>query len=165
MAEHVARALRTVAHPVAAVGPEAGTGLPTVDDPKEGPLHAIAAGAEALIAQGWNGPALVLSCDVPFVTPDLLRLIAEALGDHDAVIPMLRGRDQPLVACYSASALALSRWVASDGGDSLRDLSRVLNVRRLDEEEWTQVAPSHSMADIDTPGALLRARMILRSPQ
>lgn len=165
MAERVARALRTVAHPILAVGPDAGTGFPSVADPREGPMKAMASGADALREGGWGGPAFVLACDVPFITAPLLRAIAGALDDHDAVVPMLRGREQPLAACYSGQALALARWTVADGGDALHDLLRVLNVRKLQEEEWTTVAPIHSLADVDTPGALLRARMILRSPE
>jgi molybdenum cofactor guanylyltransferase len=165
MAERVARALRTVAHPILAVGPDAGTGFESVRDPREGPLKAIGAGADALRERGWDGPTLVLACDMPFVTADLLAAIVRGLGEYDAVVPMLRGREQPLAACYSASALALARWTVADGGDALHDLLRVLNVRKLQEEEWTEVAPIHSLVDVDTPGALLRARMILRSPQ
>lgn len=164
MAVRVARALGTVAHPVLAVGPEAGTGLPSVDDPREGPLRALAAGAAALKEQGWDGPALVLSCDVPFVTTELLRYIVDAMGDeHDAAVPFSRGRRQSLVAVYSQQALALAQWVAADGGEAMKELLGMLNTHLIAEEDWTQVAPPHSLVDIDTPGALLRARMLFQS--
>src|SRR5512135_3454415 len=51
LAVRVARALAQVAYPVLAVGIEAGTGLPTVDDPREGPLVAFVRGAAELRAR------------------------------------------------------------------------------------------------------------------
>lgn len=166
MAARVARTLRTVAHPVLAVGPSSGTGLEEVDDPREGPLRALASGAEALVDRGWTGPALVLACDVPFVTADLLRFIAGSLGEeHDAAVPFWRGRRQPLVAAYSRQALSIARWVVADGGEAMMDLLNLLNARLLREDEWAAVAPPHSLADLDTPEALERARAVVRAPR
>jgi molybdopterin-guanine dinucleotide biosynthesis protein A len=162
LAVRVARALTAVAYPVLTVGHEAGTGLETVDDPREGPLIAFVKGVEALRARGHNGPVLLCACDIPFVHPALLAYIAASLGEFDAAIPWVRGREQPLAACYAPSAVALARWLVADEADAMRDLLPLLNVNRLPEEEWDHIAPSWSLADLDTPGALLRAKRILR---
>jgi molybdenum cofactor guanylyltransferase len=162
LAVRVARALVQIAYPVLAVGIEAGTGLEVVDDPREGPLVAFVKGAEALRARGHHGNILLVACDVPFVEPALLAHIARSLEEEDAVIPVVRGRDQPLVGCYSPVAFGIARWLVDDEVDAMRDLLRIINVRRLPEEEWDHIAPSWSLADLDTPGALLRARRILR---
>jgi len=164
LAVRVARALSHVAYPVLAVGIEAGTGLPTVDDPREGPLVAFVEGADALRARGHDGPILLCACDIPFVEPALLSHIAGSVDGFDAAIPYVRGREQPLAACYAPSAVAIARWLVADEADAMRDLLRLLHVNRLIDDEWDHIAPSWSLADLDTPGALLRAKRILRGP-
>jgi molybdopterin-guanine dinucleotide biosynthesis protein A len=165
LAVRVARALAQVAYPVLAVGTEAGTGLPTVDDPREGPLKAFVAGAEALRTRGYEGPILLCACDIPFVEPALLAHIAASIEGFDAAIPLVRDREQPLAACYAPSAVAIARWLVVDQADAMRDLMRLLNVNRLVEEDWDHIAPSWSLVDLDTPGALLRAKRILRGSE
>ena len=164
LAVRVARALSQVAYPVLAVGIEAGTGLPTVEDPREGPLIAFVKGADELRARGHDGPILLCACDIPFIEPALLSHIAGSVEGFDAAIPYVRGREQPLAACYAQSAVAIARWLVADEADAMRDLMRLLNVNRLLEENWDHIAPSWSLADLDTPGALLRAKRILRGP-
>lgn len=45
--------------------------------------------------------ALVVACDLPFVTSELLIQLANQRADHDAVVPIqLDGRPQPLCAFY-----------------------------------------------------------------
>lgn len=163
MAARIGRALRQVAYPVLAVGPAAGSDLEQVEDPREGPLKAFVAGADALRARGHDGPILLLACDVPFVEPGFLAHLVRSLGDADAIVPYVRGRDQSLVACYSQAAVALARWLVADGADALRDLLRIIDVRRLREEEFDHIWPAWMLADLDSPGALLRARMLLRT--
>jgi molybdopterin-guanine dinucleotide biosynthesis protein A len=114
-------------------------------------------------ARGHHGPILLCACDIPFVEPALLAHIAGSLGEHDAAVPFIRGYEQPLAACYAPSAVAIARWLVADEADAMRDLLRLLSVNRLEEETWDHIAPSWSLADLDTPGALLRAKRILRS--
>jgi molybdopterin-guanine dinucleotide biosynthesis protein A len=117
-----------------------------------------------LRARGHDGPIVLCACDIPFVEPDLLAHLVKSLGEYDAAIPYVRGREQPLAACYAQSAVGLARWLVADEADAMRDLLRILNVNRLEEEAWDHIAPSWSLADLDTPGALLRAKRILRGP-
>ncbi|MGH2660413.1 MAG: molybdenum cofactor guanylyltransferase, partial [Actinomycetota bacterium] len=81
LAERAAEALAVVCDPVLEVGP-GHTALPAVreDPPGSGPLAALGAGWAALSAAGHRGPVVVLAVDMPYVTPDLLRLLAERPG-------------------------------------------------------------------------------------
>lgn len=152
LAVRVARALAEVAYPVLAVGIEAGTGLDVVDDPREGPLVALAAAAPGLRARGATGGTLVVACDLPFVEPALLSFLAASLGDAgDAVVPMLGDRAQSLCACYSARAMAIAEDLAGAGARAMRDLLAALEVRYVPQEEWVSVAPPRALADVDTP--------------
>jgi molybdenum cofactor guanylyltransferase len=87
----VERALRAVASPCVEIGPGA-TSFPSIVEPMpgEGPLSAIAAGREALVEMGHDGPVLVLACDLPFVTEELLRWLATR-PNGGSVVPMVDG--------------------------------------------------------------------------
>lgn len=72
----------------------------------------------------------VLSCDVPLFTASVAQQFIGEIGDYDAVVPVVSGRDQPLCALYSRAAWhSLPAALAS--GRVMDWISR-LNVRRLD---------------------------------
>jgi molybdopterin-guanine dinucleotide biosynthesis protein A len=87
----VGRALVTVANPVVEVGPGVTEFVSTREvSLGDGPLAAIAAGWEYLLASGNPRPALVLAADLPLISPGLLRLLAEWPGDG-SVVPVVDG--------------------------------------------------------------------------
>jgi molybdopterin-guanine dinucleotide biosynthesis protein A len=146
-------ALRAVAQPVLEVGPGR-TSLPAVadDPPGQGPLAALAAGAAAL-GLGSVGAALVLACDLPLVTVDLLRWLAAQPG---TAVPVVDGRPQPLCARWDAADLARARSLYDQGERSLRTLLDQADVTWLDESAWGAVATATAFADVDTPADLAR---------
>jgi len=153
LASRVARVVREVADPALVVGPEAGTGLPTVDDPREGPLVAVAAGAQELAARGARGASLVVAADLPFLDAALLRLLVRELGEASAAVPVANDRDQPLCACYDLVALSITvQRLTKRGARSMRELLAALpGVRRILPEVWLREAGSDALADVDTP--------------
>jgi molybdopterin-guanine dinucleotide biosynthesis protein A len=101
-------ALRAVCAPVAVVAkrdsplPEVGYGVELWREPDE-PRHPLAGILEALRrAEGRS--VVVLACDLPLVTPDLVRALAAAPG---ALAVVARAGDdvQPLCARYEPAAL------------------------------------------------------------
>jgi molybdopterin-guanine dinucleotide biosynthesis protein A len=141
----VAAALSQVAEPVYEVGPS-WTGLAALDDPGEGPLAAIA-------AAGLTADALVLACDLPFVTVELLRWLADQPG---TAVPVVGGRVQPLCARYAGPDLARAVEVVAGGGRRMRDLLDGARVTWLDEAAWSAVAEARAFTDVDTPEDLSR---------
>jgi molybdopterin-guanine dinucleotide biosynthesis protein A len=105
-------ALRAVLAEVAVVAKEA-TVLPPVGygvlvwrEPDE-PRHPLAGVVEALRRAGGR-PVVVLACDLPLVTPVLVRALAEGdAGGAPALVARAEGRLQPLCARYEPAALAL----------------------------------------------------------
>jgi molybdopterin-guanine dinucleotide biosynthesis protein A len=105
-------ALRAVLAEVAVVAKEA-TVLPPVGygvlvwrEPDE-PRHPLAGVVEALRRAGGR-PVVVLACDLPLVTPALVRALAEGdAGGAPALVARAEGRLQPLCARYEPAALAL----------------------------------------------------------
>lgn len=72
----------------------------------------------------------VLSCDVPLFTAAVAEQFVGEVGDHDAVVPVLNCRDQPLCALYRRAAW-LSLPAALESGRVMDWVSR-LNSRRVD---------------------------------
>jgi molybdenum cofactor guanylyltransferase len=104
--EIAAGALASVSGRVSVVGSRPGVeshGLTVVRDVHEG-LGALGGLHAALnaCAAPW---AAVVSCDLPFVTPELFERLASLRGDDaDAVAPVQEdGRPQPLCALYAAA--------------------------------------------------------------
>jgi molybdopterin-guanine dinucleotide biosynthesis protein A len=158
IASRVARALCSVADPVLTVGRGAGPGLPVVSDDGQGPLAAFFKGGVELDRRGCRGPILLVACDLPFITPELLSLVRDSLGTSDAALPVHDGSDQPLAACYSPEAVRAAGELLSRGERSLKALIQAIRVERILPEVWKAVAPADALFDIDTPEQLQAAR-------
>ncbi len=158
--DRAAAALRAVADPVLEVGP-GWSALPAVreDPPGSGPLAAVATGAAALRAGGYDGPVIVLAVDMPFVTVELLRMLAVRAGPATAV-PRAGGHPQVLCARYGPDALAGVDRLLAAGGVSLRKLVEAMDIRGevgwIEPQEWSAVAAPAALADVDTPDDLRR---------
>lgn len=118
--EYPLAALAAVLSEVAVVA-KAGTTLPGLQpgialwrEPDQ-PQHPLAGIVEALQRAGGR-PVVVLACDLPLITPDLIRELAHAdAGDAPAVVVQADGRLQPLCARYEPQALELLRGFDSAG--------------------------------------------------
>lgn len=156
LAERAAAALRAVAAPVLAVGPEAGTTLEAVADPRQGPLVAFDYGSRALADRGHTGPVFLLACDMPFVAAEMLRALAAARRGADAAVPIVDGHFQPLAAVYAGRACDAAARLVEAGSRSMRDLLAALTI---------EVLPAGGgFSDLDTPEDLARAAGSLAGP-
>jgi molybdopterin-guanine dinucleotide biosynthesis protein A len=153
LAARAARVLAAVCAPVVEVGPGA-SGLPSVREqpPGSGPLAALVAGAETVAV---DAPVLLLACDLPFVTPAILRLLAE-WPDTDNVVPVAGGRLQYVCARYAPGALEEAKRSLRRGRRALADLVARTGYVQVDESCWRAHGPPHAFADLDTPEDLRR---------
>lgn len=102
--ERIANTLRKVTDSVSIVGRSIdasldASSLPCVPDiyPQWGALG----GLHAALAAADRAWAIVVACDLPFVTSELFLHLAGLRLDHDAVVPVqMDGRPQPLAALY-----------------------------------------------------------------
>jgi molybdopterin-guanine dinucleotide biosynthesis protein A len=98
--ERIAETLLKITDSVAIVGRDSDeSSFQSVADvyPKLGALAGIHA-ALAACSREW---AIVVACDLPFVTFELFSYLAAQRMDHDAVVPIQAdGRPQPLAALY-----------------------------------------------------------------
>jgi len=114
-----------------------------------GPLAGLIAGLEQ-ITTPW---AFVVACDMPFVKPALVELLAEYRGEYQAVVPVAQGHPQPLAAFYACSCLDILRThLAGSGKNSLRAFIEHLQVCYVNESELLEADPAlRSFFDLDTP--------------
>ena len=97
--ERIAETLLKLTDSVSIVGRVDESSLPSVPDvyPQWGALGGLHA-ALATCKREW---AIIVACDLPFVTAELFSFLAEMRVDHDAVVPIQPdGRPQPLCALY-----------------------------------------------------------------
>ena len=98
--ERIAETLFQVTDSVTVVGHEAhSSNLPSVPDiyPQWGALGGVHAALTACRRE-W---AIVVACDLPFVTAELFSYLAAQRLDHEAVVPLQAdSRPQPLAALY-----------------------------------------------------------------
>lgn len=111
------------------------------------------------IATPW---AFVVACDMPFVSPELVEQLATYRAQQQAVVPVVHGYLQPMVAFYSISCIPVMRATLSLGDKSLSGAIRNLDVSYVDEVQMQKSdAELRSFIDLDTPQdwALAQERM------
>lgn len=136
-----------------------GRHVPDVDGPRSA-LRGLVAALEA--ASGES--VLVVACDLPLVTPELL-LALVAWPEADAVVPRRDGRAHPLCALYRReSVLAAARGRLGEGSLALRDLLASVETSWLEDADLTQVDPDGTaLTNVNTPEDLERARALARA--
>ena len=115
----------------------------------QGPLAGLAAG----LAEAKTPWLFALACDMPFITSQLIMLLAGFREGVDAVVPVVNGFVQPMAAFYARHTLAaLHEILGSSGKKSLRALLDTLQVRYVNEAEMHSADPGlRSFFDLDTP--------------
>lgn len=101
-------------------------------------------------------PVLVCALDLPFVTPALVRRIADAdPGNGAAAIASSRSEVQPLLGCYQPRALELLAEPALDPEISLRDAVAALRPLLVEVED------PEALFNVNAPDDLLQAAAML----
>ena len=151
--ERIAETLRQITDSVTIVGRELDdSGLPGVADvyPKWGALGGLH-GALNACRREW---AIVVACDLPFVTAELFRLLAEMGLDHEAVVPIQAdGRPQPLAALYRVNpCLARATELIEAGRRRPLDLLEAVKTRWVSFAEIRNLAQAERFfVNINTP--------------
>jgi molybdopterin-guanine dinucleotide biosynthesis protein A len=150
--ERIANTLLTITDAVRLVGGHENPKLALVPDvyPQWGALGGLHAAVTACRRE-W---AIVVACDLPFVTAELFDRLASLRDDYDAVVPIQPdGRVQPLCALYRAETCA--RWATGlieEGRRRPLDLIASVNTRRVEFAEIANLAQSERFfVNINTP--------------
>ncbi len=125
------------------------------------PRHPLVGVTEALAFAGGR-PVLVCAADLPFVTPALVRRLADADPEGTpAVIAGHRGRMQPLLGCYRQSA---ARLLAAPGdGVVLREAVAQIGARLLEVGDPQALFNVNTREDLQQAEAMLASRAASRT--
>ena len=136
---------------VAAAGKYADAPWPVIADrwPGQGPLGGILTALHHLSARGSADKtgdverdpcsfALILSCDMPFLTTEFLRFLADrALSSKAAIIvPEASRRLEPLCACWCSAAVSAIQAAFDAGGRKVTEAMKHVSMEVLDEADW-----------------------------
>jgi molybdopterin-guanine dinucleotide biosynthesis protein A len=116
-------------------------GAELVEDrwPGEGPLGGIITALqhthEIAPACEWN---MIVSCDMPFLTTDWMRFLAERAPKSAAqvILPQSAHGPEPLCACYRTSAAQPLRAVFEGGVRKVTEALKQVQTEVLDERDW-----------------------------
>jgi len=129
-----------------------------VDSPPagRGPL----VGIDAAFAATGDADLLVLACDYPFVTTELLGRLAATPDGAENLIMMtdFGGRDHPLVALWRREAAPVVRAALAEGRHKVRALLADLSVLRLGPAEFPGLDLDRALFNVNEPEHLERLR-------
>jgi molybdopterin-guanine dinucleotide biosynthesis protein A len=98
-----------------------------------GPLGGLVAGLEA----SPHELTAVVAGDMPYISAELLNLLAALRQGEDAIVPVGTTGLEPLHAVYATSALPKMREALAAGRLGLRQLLGELRVREVPPPEWS----------------------------
>jgi molybdopterin-guanine dinucleotide biosynthesis protein A len=136
-------------------------GLPMVPDryPEGGALGGIVTG----LAAARGEAAFTVACDMPFLHPDVVRLVTARAGEADVVIPRVDGQYETMHALYAKACLPAMEARLRAG--QLKIVGFFPDVRVL-EIDAASVArhrePRTAFMNVNTPEELERARTLAR---
>ena len=108
--------------------------------------------------------ALVVACDMPFLSVPLWRYLLSVPRDYDVLLPRLNRQPEPLHAVYSKRCLRPIKDLLERGHLKIIGFLHQVTVRFLDESEIDQFDPEHhSFLNVNTPDELARAAALWRT--
>ena len=115
----------------------------------QGPLAGLFAG----LTNADTPWIFVVACDMPFITPQLIKCLSRYREGVEAVVPMVHGYPQPLVAFYAKESLGVVNEILNGNGKhNFRAVLDRLNIRYVHENEMLEGIPNlRSFFDLDTP--------------
>lgn len=134
-------------------------GLPMVGDvyPDHGSLGGIFSGLQAAPGDA----AFIVACDMPFLHPEVVRLVVQRAGEGDVVIPRAGGQLETLHAAYARACLPHMEARLRQGRLKIVDFFDAVRVVEIPEADVARYrAPEVAFMNVNTPEELTRARTI-----
>ncbi len=131
-------------------------GLRVVPDryPSGGALGGIATGVGA----ATSDVVLVAACDMPFLRPDMWRLLLDRSGDADVVIPRVGAEYETLHALYTTACLRPMERALEGGRLRVVSFFDDVRLRTIEEDELRMVDPElRCFTNVNTPEELATA--------
>lgn len=135
-------------------------GLPMVGDvyPDHGSLGGIFSGLRAAPGDA----AFTVACDMPFLHPEVVRLVVQRAGEGDVVIPRAGGQLETLHAAYARACLPHMEARLRQGRLKIVDFFDAVRVVEIPEADVARYrAPEVAFMNVNTPEELERARALV----
>ncbi len=126
---------------IVAKDPPAFAHLPARVIPDRFPLRAPLVGVCSGLREASNPWAFVAACDMPYISPNAVRLLADLAAGFDAAVPWTGGRWHPLHAVYATRTLPVFEARLADGEMRLWAALAALRVRRVTAGELEAADP------------------------
>ncbi len=131
-------------------------GMPVVTDALSS--RGAAVGVYTAITASPVERVLCLACDMPFVTPAVLRALAAGSRRHEVFVPKHGPYMQPLCAVYARSAGPAYRRFIDEGGFRVDEMYTSLDTGFLDMDDGRFGDPDDVFMNVNTPADLENAR-------
>jgi molybdopterin-guanine dinucleotide biosynthesis protein A len=106
--------------------------------------------------------SLVVGCDMPFLSSDLLRYLIGSAAGFDAVVPRLDGMMEPLHAVYSKNCQKPIREMIDEDRLEIFKLFDTVRTRYIGRDELEKLDPRHlSFFNINTINDLKKAKKLI----
>ena len=124
-----------------------------------GPLEGIYSG----LVFSQTKYSLVLACDMPFLSAELLDFMLRIKRDYQVLIPRPSDQMEPLVAIYSREILPIIEELLGQGNRRVSNLFSYLRVRYLNEREIVRFGqPERLFFNVNTLTDLSRANELAK---
>ncbi len=123
----------------------------------KGPASGIYSGLKASETNG----NLILSCDMPMITSELIRYILTFDKNVDAVVPVFNGFPEPLCAFYSKSCLPVFGNSLKTSNFKLQNIIRELNCLFIEIEPSLNFYTETLFTNVNTPEDLMKLELQL----
>lgn len=121
----------------------------------KGPLAGIYAG----LSHSSTQKNLVLACDTPFLSENILQELITHSGNEDVLVTEHYGKTEPLFAVYDKNCIPYLHTSLKQGKLKIIDVLQNLKTRviNFDGRDWLS---DHEFANINTPEELQRYKTI-----
>lgn len=93
---------------------------------------------------------MIVSCDIPNITSEIIAYIIENIGKEEALVPIHDGHIEPLCGVYKKSAAIKFRRLLDTGNYKMKDALKTLNTRYIDVSEHPDFS-ENTFLNINTP--------------
>ncbi|MCD6390407.1 MAG: molybdenum cofactor guanylyltransferase [Dehalococcoidia bacterium] len=148
-----------VTAPGKAIPCSSATRIKTVADiyPSKSPLVGIYSGLMA----SASPRAIVVGCDMPFLSVGLLKYMAQICSNFDIVIPQIEDKLEPLCAVYSKNCVAPIRWLLEQNELKISRLFTLVKAKYVEKDEINRFDPEHlSFFNINSKTDLGKAKKL-----
>jgi molybdopterin-guanine dinucleotide biosynthesis protein A len=127
------------------------------------PGRGALSGIHASLAGMRHERAVVVACDMPFLSLPLLRFMVAVAPGYDVVVPRLGRYYEPLHAVYSASCIAPIEQLLAAGPQRIIRLFERVRVREVTEDQVHLFGAELSFVNVNTPEDWNEAQRLLRA--